>query len=441
MTTMQTQTPSRRDLLGALAPTVAAAALLSAAIPASADPAANASFVTGADFGAKGDGVTDDTVALQNALDYCLKNKRSLYLIKGEYRVSDTLIKANSTRMVNIFGEGVDNTIIRSTNSSKPILKIIGLTGEHVLGNISHITFEGASTNVAIEIADQCNIVIEYCNFKKCSVALLLHNERLGGYTEFVKALNCTFANGCVVGMELKRTNGDASFHGCGIGGRSVIADLATVVRINSGCILYNSEFNMQVFAHSTTIIFENLSNQLSYAYGCITLEPQITNSDTVTLATGTTWFPFAGNISSIGSQSIKFGKLFQCVSILVDAISAFSYTGARYSKSVTALKSTTLGSPISTTARQVYVQIVAQNYVYRALLWVEHNGFGGNGICSIIQAGLFFNGAGYGAPTFTVDSQGQLIVVNSRFPLSGVSINYQEQQISQGINSNFVGA
>lgn len=43
-------------------------------------------------FNAKGDGVTDDTTAIQSALDYCFENDLNLYFENGEYIISKPLI-------------------------------------------------------------------------------------------------------------------------------------------------------------------------------------------------------------------------------------------------------------------------------------------------------------------------------------------------------------
>jgi hypothetical protein len=50
------------------------------------------------DFGATGDGITDDTVAIQSAINYSVSNNAELYVPKGVYLISSTLsIPAGST--------------------------------------------------------------------------------------------------------------------------------------------------------------------------------------------------------------------------------------------------------------------------------------------------------------------------------------------------------
>lgn len=435
---------ARRDALGAIVPTLATAALLSAAMPArvavgATPPNISKPFVTAEDFGAVGNGIADDTISLQQAIDYCIANKRTLFLKAGTYKVTKTLLKPESFYIINIFGDGANKTIIKGQNFNGPILKLKGGSAGPSMGRIANLTFEGSGANIGVEVADQCNFVFEYCEFKSCSVGIQLHNEN--GFTEFVKAFGCTFSNSCELPLELKRTLGDASFHGCGIIGRSIIdtpEHATSVIKIGPNCFLYNAEFDMQIFTHHACTVFDNQSAEASYASGTITLEPQTTS--TLLLASGR-YFPFAGTITGLNSNVIKLGALFLCESVYLGATGGLGFTGGSYSNKVNAVKVTTLNTPLASCMRQVHININAPNYVYRALLFVEHNGFGDRGTFTISHLGLYFNGAGYGQPSFSVDNTGRLIVTNNNFPNSGVTIGFQEIQIGQSMNGIVVGA
>jgi hypothetical protein len=73
------------------------------------------SFVIVTDFGAMGDGVTDDTVAINRALYqlYCVQNntqtRRGLFFPAGTYIVTDTI---NVPSFAKLYGEGLEGSII-----------------------------------------------------------------------------------------------------------------------------------------------------------------------------------------------------------------------------------------------------------------------------------------------------------------------------------------
>lgn len=73
------------------------------------------------DFGAKGDGVTDDTAALQNALD----TKKRVFLPKGTYKIDGSIqVKGGDNETIALLGEL--GTVIDGTASSSYILIELG---------------------------------------------------------------------------------------------------------------------------------------------------------------------------------------------------------------------------------------------------------------------------------------------------------------------------
>lgn len=70
-------------------------------------------YVTPEMFGAKGDGVADDTEAIQKSIVFCGNNKRLLYIPSGVYLVSDTLTIPKS---ITILGSSAHKDVLSSYN-------------------------------------------------------------------------------------------------------------------------------------------------------------------------------------------------------------------------------------------------------------------------------------------------------------------------------------
>lgn len=69
----------------------------------------NTDYITVMDFGAKGDGVTDDTIAIQSAIDWASSNGKSVKITDGTFMVSQIIIKPRTR----IFGNGRSSVIKR----------------------------------------------------------------------------------------------------------------------------------------------------------------------------------------------------------------------------------------------------------------------------------------------------------------------------------------
>jgi hypothetical protein len=76
------------------------------------------------DFGAKGDGVTDDTAALQAGLNAAITQVRPLYIPAGTYKLSSALTEAGSVTGLTIYGDGSTQfsggtTLLQNTASAR----------------------------------------------------------------------------------------------------------------------------------------------------------------------------------------------------------------------------------------------------------------------------------------------------------------------------------
>lgn len=79
-------------------------------------PAKLADTVSVKDFGATGDGVTDDTAAIQAALNFAAVNGGAVYLPQGTYKITSAL--QVTSNKVSIFGCGVDASVIEAYSCS-----------------------------------------------------------------------------------------------------------------------------------------------------------------------------------------------------------------------------------------------------------------------------------------------------------------------------------
>lgn len=157
------------ELAAADAEAAAAAAEVSA-VAAAAAAAAATLYNNVKTFGAVGDGVADDTVAIQGALDDAAATGRAVYFPTGIYLISDSLVY--SARRISMFGDGnpapkspgsetegivaTSGAVIKSAivGATTPMLLVEGAVvpafgdpQRYLLGGvIRHLTFWGAGT-------------------------------------------------------------------------------------------------------------------------------------------------------------------------------------------------------------------------------------------------------------------------------------------------------
>lgn len=124
------------------------------------------------DFGATGDGVTDDTTALQNALN--AGSGRSVYFPAGTYRISTTLVVKTNTTLV---GDGINKSIIKLTSgfsASATAIRndiVTGTANVYYDTNLEFygLTFDG--NNNATRTAELIGILkVQNVTFSNCSI-------------------------------------------------------------------------------------------------------------------------------------------------------------------------------------------------------------------------------------------------------------------------------
>jgi hypothetical protein len=107
------------------------------------------------DFGAVGDGVADDTVAIQAAINACIVSGdavRSLYIPGGEYKITSTLLISGSG--FKLFGDGDSSRLISYISNGTACLKI---ASPYDWWDIDGIMIEGDGLDETTYIAGTSN--------------------------------------------------------------------------------------------------------------------------------------------------------------------------------------------------------------------------------------------------------------------------------------------
>lgn len=139
------------------------------------------------DLGAIGDGVTDDTYAIQNAINNA--NGKTVFFPKGTYLVSNTLnLKSNT----NLLGESRNSSILKLSTETddRPLIKAVGTSTEAI-----------------------SNIVIRELGFTHHEKASSIDSTRIGkrviisfDYTTLSSVNNCSFYSICGAAILINRT-------------------------------------------------------------------------------------------------------------------------------------------------------------------------------------------------------------------------------------------
>ena len=193
------------------------------------------------DFGATGDGVTDDTIAINRAL-YELYSRatnteirRALFFPAGTYIVTDILkIPSYAT----ILGEGHDSSIIKATNASRDCVAqtadalqqidgSIGASGANLPGEIqvSGMAFYASVDTVDAFVVNQAqNVTFSHCRFQGLlssvptsignSAAALKLESSTSRETEHVHFVGCTFTKSSLL-VNADHDMSSITFSGC----------------------------------------------------------------------------------------------------------------------------------------------------------------------------------------------------------------------------------
>lgn len=252
-------------------------------------------------FGAKGDGLTDDTTAFQAAFNavqgtYSTRDKGGVFIPQGVYLIGSTIqvnITGSDYLTPGIIGESVHSVTIKlksgfttgtalfQVNGGSPGVFWQSWGGFYIegLGNGS----DGGSDHIGIKIENLGGINTTYVAFDKIKKAVQMIATG-SSFAEFNTISSCDFGD---VTYWLEYV-GNSSFHGSGLGPQckgTVIGSQRCVKVTASGGNpnIYNAPFHAQVFGDATTILWEHGGATAARLFGNITIEC----SAAITLGTG----------------------------------------------------------------------------------------------------------------------------------------------------------
>jgi hypothetical protein len=176
-------------------------------------------FVNIRDFGAIGDGVADDTAAINQALTQIYnssvtpvnyRSRRAIYFPAGKYLISGAV---NVPPYATLYGEGPLNTVIIQSGGSYPVLSTVNAGFTATTGPANNITVEGiglynssvSTTKSVLEIDSVNSALFFNCSFA-AAANIVLANIDSTTVTRAVTFNHCVFSNGAT-GINLNGNN------------------------------------------------------------------------------------------------------------------------------------------------------------------------------------------------------------------------------------------
>ena len=391
-------------------------------------------FVYAEWFGAKADGVTANSVPINQALLCCANSGYiPLQLLAGRYVLGTTVSQlAGCFSAVSIYAgvpvygiNGVYNgsaTIIDGTGAfSTPTAMLLynATSGGNGSTQIRDIVWTGDLNCIGIEWRGITKSRAVRCTFNVLAEGVRWNDATSGQYTEYCMADDCLFEQTCVMKGHYVMGAGSGSFHGCGFINRCELSHAGAmsqpIIQIDALAVPYNAAFNAQVWCTQSTVLFNNANTVGTNA--CFIGELSIeVDGGTLQLAHGNQ-VSFVGPISS-NSPALYSGSFVRSKAQIMQSGGAIANLGAEYSatQAVIAGANTIASQPALYSApRKMKISFIATNYLYVYDLTIFPAG--GNTQVATLANVWATNTAGYGAPTFTGNSSGQLIATNASWP------------------------
>ena len=254
-------------------------------------------------FGAKCDGVTNDTVAFGNAITSALTQHKDIVLY------NTLLLSAGATvsNIPSIIGMGDSAQIKTGTGT----LTISGSVGNTTNSKISNIKFTATSSTTALEIIEQTGLQISGCIFDTAAIGILLHNKNTNNKTDNVVISDTKFTANCICPLTYRKTSGTSTFIASGLRNCYITTpSTGTIksIKIDSGCSVTNCPLSITYISNSTgstSIIYSDELTNVHTFYGTLQI---IINAGSLVLGTSSfsNLIEYTGSVVSQNSTAFS---------------------------------------------------------------------------------------------------------------------------------------
>ena len=198
------------------------------------------------DYGALGDGSTDDITAIGNALDAAITARGKLYFPAGVYVISNTINKTfgavGTFYGLSIYGDGIGCSIIKQTTSNRGVFDLIcaGRSGCLTIENLGFWNNSGLSTVPCIKYAvSQEDNNDSHPNLRATN---LFFGAQSGGNSWTIGMDLYNIHNGYISGVQYY---GDLAGGGTGIVFQKYGTNATAGTNKSMACCIQGSQFNL----------------------------------------------------------------------------------------------------------------------------------------------------------------------------------------------------
>jgi hypothetical protein len=385
------------------------------------------------DFGAvPGDG-NDHTVAWQAAFSELGPLGGEIDWQGGQCNLSATVVSPTGFSCPSINAIGPHACVLNHPNGTA--FRFVGGSGGHADAVVEGIDFEGNAAFPAVEVQGQNGLTFLRCTSNKASTLLYLNNLAAGSFTEWVVAEKCFIDSGCAQAIVMAVNGGKNSFNGSGLSRcRARSYGVKPLVQVKAGANAYLGPLDVMVWSLGPMTVVQN--DSAIPALFETTIRGECTAANPITLGAGAGPIGLANLRITGAGEFIRLGTAQPFDWAVQTAIGGLAWATPQ-ARSITMLPGANVLCRMANPSR-LLVTIEGANYDYRYIVEGSHQGFGGAGLLGGQPINVVANNqAGYGAPVFSVDSSGNLIVTNPNWPTTGTLVKalidgHNEGQIFQ---------